>query len=243
MCRGFTWDYFSEFIRWLTHHTFPSVSRWVTSIRVRGEVARSLSAYVLTSGQPGGQTISVTSLVLSVLTHMAEDTSNQKTTQNPQNNQNPRRDSHRYHGPRRYHNSQEQVPWPTGKPEEKMQVPKDLDLDDEETEQDRSAAHSRQSRGGSRGKQPKRVIEEWANDIYCEWCICAGIISFNLRTLVNTYHHSGPAMSPDSVKRRSNRAPICKVFNKSLFWQTDDYLDPQEGGKKWDPSLDHTSRG
>jgi hypothetical protein len=99
---------------------------------------------------------------------MAEDTSNQKTSQNPQNNQDPRRDSHRYHGPRRYHNSQEQVPRPTEKPEEKIQVPKDLDLDDEETEQDRSAAPSRQSRGGGRGKQPKRVIEEWANDIYCE---------------------------------------------------------------------------
>jgi hypothetical protein len=99
---------------------------------------------------------------------MAEDTSNQKTSQNPQNNQDARRDSHRYHGPRRYHNSQEQVPRPIVKPEEKIQVPKDLDLDDEETEQDRSAAPSRQSRGGGRGKQPKRVIEEWANDIYCE---------------------------------------------------------------------------
>jgi hypothetical protein len=99
---------------------------------------------------------------------MAEDTSNQKKSQNPQNIQNPRRDSHRYHGPRRYHHSQEQVSRPAGNPEEKMQVPKELDLDDEETEQDRSAAPSWQSRGGGRGKQPKRVIEEWANDIYCE---------------------------------------------------------------------------
>jgi hypothetical protein len=99
---------------------------------------------------------------------MAEDTSNQKTSQNPQDIQNPRRDSQRYHGPRRYHHSQEQVPRPAGKPEENIQVPKEPDLDDEETEQDRSEAHSRQSRGGGRGKQPKRVIEEWANDIYCE---------------------------------------------------------------------------
>jgi hypothetical protein len=99
---------------------------------------------------------------------MAEDTSNQQTSQNPQNIQNPRRDEHRYHGPRRYHNSQGQAPRPAEKPEEKMQEPKELGLDDEETEQDRSEAPSRQSRGGGRGKQPKRVIEEWANDIYCE---------------------------------------------------------------------------
>jgi len=43
-----------------------------------------------------------------------------------------------------------------------------LSLDDEETEADRSAGPQRQSRGGGRGKPPKRVIEEWANDIYCE---------------------------------------------------------------------------
>jgi hypothetical protein len=99
---------------------------------------------------------------------MAEDTSNQQTSQNPQNIQNPQRDAHRYHGPRRYPDSQGQVTRPAEKPEEKMQEPKELSLDDEETEQDRSEAPSRQSRGGGRGKQPKRVIEEWANDIYCE---------------------------------------------------------------------------
>jgi len=99
---------------------------------------------------------------------MAEDISNQQTSQNPQNIQNPRRDEHRYHGPRRYHNSQGQVSRTAEKPEEKMQEPKELSLDDEETEQDRSEAPSRQSRGVGRGKQPKRVIEEWANDIYCE---------------------------------------------------------------------------
>ena len=114
------------------------------------------------------QTISVTSPVLSVLTRMAEDTPNQQTSQNTQNIQNPRRDTPRYHGPRRYHNSQEQVSRSAEKPEGKPQDSKELNLDDEETEQDRSAAPSRQSRGGGRGKPPKRVIEEWANDIYCE---------------------------------------------------------------------------
>ena len=99
---------------------------------------------------------------------MAEDTSNQQTSQNPQNIQNPRRGAHRYHGPRRYHDSQGQVSRPAEKPEEKMQESKELSLDDEETELDRSEAQSRQSRGGGRGKPPKRVIEEWANDIYCE---------------------------------------------------------------------------
>jgi len=99
---------------------------------------------------------------------MAEDTPNQQTSQNTQNIQNTRRDTPRYHGPRRYHNSQEQVSRPAEKPEEKPQEVKELNLDDEESEQDRSAAPSRQSRGGGRGKPPKRVIEEWANDIYCE---------------------------------------------------------------------------
>ena len=99
---------------------------------------------------------------------MAEDTSNQQTSQNPQNIQNPPRGAHRYHGPRRYHNSQGQAPRPAETPEEKMPESKELSLDDEETEQDRSEAPSRQSRGGGRGKQPKRIIEEWANDIYCE---------------------------------------------------------------------------
>jgi hypothetical protein len=99
---------------------------------------------------------------------MAEDTSNQQTSQNPQNIQNPQSDAPRYHGPRRYPDSHGQVPRPAEKPEEKMQEQKEIGLDDEETEQDRSESLSRQSRGGGRGKQPKRVIEEWANDIYCE---------------------------------------------------------------------------
>ena len=55
----------------------------------------------------------------------------------------------------------EQVLQPTEKPQES----KEVGLDDEETEQDRT---SRQSRSGGRGKPPRRVIEEWANDPYCE---------------------------------------------------------------------------
>jgi hypothetical protein len=50
-------------------------------------------------------------------------------------------------------------------PGEKPPESKDVGLDDEETEQDRT---SRQSRSGSRGKPPRRVIEESVNDPYCE---------------------------------------------------------------------------
>jgi hypothetical protein len=50
-------------------------------------------------------------------------------------------------------------------PTEKPQESKDVGLDDEETEQDRT---SRQSRSGGRGKPPRRVIEESVNDPYCE---------------------------------------------------------------------------
>jgi hypothetical protein len=99
---------------------------------------------------------------------MAEDNQNQQPSPNSQNAQNTRRDAPRYHGNRRHHSDREQVPGPVEKPEEKPQESKELSLDDEETEQDRSSAPSRQSRGGGRGKPPKRVIEEWANDPYCE---------------------------------------------------------------------------
>lgn len=61
-----------------------------------------------------------------------------------------------YHTPNR-----EQVLKPTEKPQES----KEVGLDDEETEHDRS---SRQSISGGRGKPPRRVIEEWASDPYCE---------------------------------------------------------------------------
>jgi hypothetical protein len=36
---------------------------------------------------------------------------------------------------------------------------------EEETENDRSSSRQRHHRGG---RPPKRIIEEWANDIYCE---------------------------------------------------------------------------
>jgi hypothetical protein len=100
---------------------------------------------------------------------MAEDTQNPQPSPNTQHVQNTRRDVSRHHGNRRPHNYREQAPRPaTEQPAEKTQETKELSLDDEETEQDRSAAPSRQSRGGGRGKPPKRIIEEWANDIYCE---------------------------------------------------------------------------
>ncbi len=57
--------------------------------------------------------------------------------------------------------NREQVLQPT----EKAQESKDVGLDDEETDQDRT---SRQSRSGGRGKPPRRVIEESVNDPYCE---------------------------------------------------------------------------
>jgi hypothetical protein len=99
---------------------------------------------------------------------MAEDTQNPQPSPNTQHVQNTRRDVSRHHGNRRPHNYREPAPRPAEQPAERTPETKELSLDDEETEQDRSAAPSRQSRGGGRGKPPKRVIEEWANDIYCE---------------------------------------------------------------------------
>ena len=48
---------------------------------------------------------------------------------------------------------------------EKPQESKDMELDDEETEKDRTSRHSH---SGGRGKPPRRVIEESVNDPYCE---------------------------------------------------------------------------
>jgi hypothetical protein len=115
-----------------------------------------------------GQVISVTTPELSVLTLMDEDTQNPQPSPNSQNVQSSRRDAPRYHGNHRRNTYRQQAPRPAEKPAEKPQESKDLSPDDEETEQDRSSAPSRHSRGGGRGKPPKRVIEEWANDIYCE---------------------------------------------------------------------------
>jgi len=61
-----------------------------------------------------------------------------------------------------YHNhNREQVQHPREKPQES----KEVGLDDEETEHDRT---SRSSHYRGRGKPPRRVIEESANDPYCE---------------------------------------------------------------------------
>jgi len=95
---------------------------------------------------------------------MDEDAPNPQPSPNSQNVQSSTRDAPRYHGNHRRNTYSQQAPRPTEKPQES----KDLSPDDEETEQDRSSAPSRHSRGGGRGKPPKRVIEEWANDIYCE---------------------------------------------------------------------------
>ena len=43
---------------------------------------------------------------------------------------------------------------------------KPLDIDEDETEEERSRDRGRPSRRG--GKPPKKIIEEWANDPYCE---------------------------------------------------------------------------
>jgi hypothetical protein len=48
---------------------------------------------------------------------------------------------------------------------DKPQESKDVELDDEETERDRTSRHSHSV---SRGKPPRRVIEESVNDPYCE---------------------------------------------------------------------------
>lgn len=116
-----------------------------------------------------GQTISVTNPVLFVLTRMTENSRNPQQSPKNQNTHNPPGKSSRYHGSHRYHANRDQTSPSKEKPTEKPLEPKDLSLDDEETEHERSSAHDRHSRGGTRGKPPKRVIEEWANDIYCEW--------------------------------------------------------------------------
>ena len=115
-----------------------------------------------------GQVISVTTPEISVLTLMAEDTHNPQPSPNSQNVQSTQRDAPRHHGNPHRNTYRQQAPRPAEKPAEKSQESKEINPDDEETEQDRSSAPSRHSRGGGRGKPPKRVIEEWANDIYCE---------------------------------------------------------------------------
>jgi hypothetical protein len=82
---------------------------------------------------------------------------------------NDRRDHSRHHGGRqdRYRRDQQQSPGPAA-PEKPSETPgKDEDIDDgEETEQDRASPQGRRHYRG--GRPPKKIIEEWANDPYCE---------------------------------------------------------------------------
>jgi hypothetical protein len=83
---------------------------------------------------------------------------------------NDRHDRSRYHGGRRDHHRRDtQQPVRPKVLEKPVEAPgKDQENeDDEETEQDRSSSQGRHHhhRGG---RQPKRIIEEWANDPYCE---------------------------------------------------------------------------
>jgi hypothetical protein len=106
--------------------------------------------------------------VFPVLTIMAEETRNTQPSQKTQNIRNTSQDVPHYHSRRRHCSYRERGSRPAEKPEEKPEESEEHGLDDEETEQDRSSDASLQVSGGSRGKPPKRVIEEWANDIYCE---------------------------------------------------------------------------
>jgi len=83
----------------------------------------------------------------------------------PQNNRQPRRDRGRYPGGQRHHFRRDQPQNPdAGRPVEPAEENAGTD-DDEETEHDRSAPQHRHRSGG---RPEKRIIEEWANDPYCE---------------------------------------------------------------------------
>ena len=80
-----------------------------------------------------------------------------------------RRDRSRYHGGRRDHHRSDQQQSPGTAAPEKPTEPagKDADIDDEEeTEQDRTSPQGRPHHRG--GRPPKKIIEEWASDPYCE---------------------------------------------------------------------------
>jgi hypothetical protein len=87
--------------------------------------------------------------------------------QNQGQRRNDRRDRPRHHGPRRDHQRRDQQPPQPA--QAKPAEPKDADAEndeDEETEQDRSSQQNRHHRRG--GRPPKKIIEEWINDPYCE---------------------------------------------------------------------------
>jgi hypothetical protein len=81
---------------------------------------------------------------------------------------NDRRDHSRHYGGRGDHRrDQQQSPRPAGGEKPLDTTGKEPDIDDEEeTEQDRSSPQGRHHHRG--GRPPKKVIEEWANDPYCE---------------------------------------------------------------------------
>ena len=102
----------------------------------------------------------------------------QQTAQQPrapqgQNSSGQRRNDR--HGNSRHHDSRQdhyrrdhqQSPVPKAPEKPFVTTVKDEDLDDEEeTEQDRSSPQGRHRYRG--GRPPKKIIEEWANDPYCE---------------------------------------------------------------------------
>jgi hypothetical protein len=71
----------------------------------------------------------------------------------------------RHPGGQRYHARSDHPPQPAQeKPAGSTEKEADTD-EEEEGEQNRSSTQRRHFRGG---RAPKRVVEEWANDIYCE---------------------------------------------------------------------------
>lgn len=101
----------------------------------------------------------------------------QQTGQQPRTQQgqgsgqrrNDRRDRSRHYGGRKdYHRREPQASPREAAPEKPAETTgnaEDIDAE-EETENDRSSAQGRRhSRGG---RPPKKIIEEWANDPYCE---------------------------------------------------------------------------
>jgi hypothetical protein len=97
------------------------------------------------------------------LISMAEDTTNPQTPRRTHTPSHASRESQHTQGgprhhPRRDHSPQQTAEKPSDIPE------KEVGLDDEDTAQDREHHQSR----SHRGKPPKKVYEEWANDPYCE---------------------------------------------------------------------------
>ena len=87
--------------------------------------------------------------------------------QNPGQRRNDRRDRNRprHHTGRR--DPPRRDPQPARPPQQQPARQKDAnaDNDEEETERDRSSPQNRHHRGG---RLPKKIIEEWENDPYCE---------------------------------------------------------------------------